>query len=180
MKKLIWSVGLVFIFAGGAGAQARTKQKGRTAARSTARGAMVRDTVVALTSTVAYPARGAALPAQPAIADPTIADPTINTFNNRVFMGARLDNERAIIGLPKIRTGIANGHILFYPTSAATSGTTTGSGVVGTGTSIGNGGMNEAGIGVNGKNPYAGPGIYGTRVISDLRPHTALAKPVKE
>jgi hypothetical protein len=174
MKKLIWCVGMVVFFAGTTEAQTKGKKKVRMATKSVAAQTKTpANTEVSLTSIGSYAARGAGSAERLAI-----ADPTINTFNTRVFTGARMDNERAIIGLPKIRTGLANGHILLYPTTSATSGTNTGSGTVGTGTSIGNVGTNEAGIGVNGKNPYAGPGIYGTRVINDLRPHSALAKPV--
>jgi hypothetical protein len=60
-------------------------------------------------------------------------------------------------------------HIIFHNTTATNSGTATGSGAVGTGSSIGASGTSGATMGVNGKNPYAGPGIYGTRVGNDLR-----------
>ena len=46
--------------------------------------------------------------------------------------------------------------------NAPTIGSSTGPGSVGTGTSIGTMGTSGNGLGVNGKNPYAGPNIYGT------------------
>ena len=106
-----------------------------------------------------------------------IADPAIRVYNNRGFATARPDAGKAIIGIPKWRTGIAHGQVIFYSTTSATSGTSTGSGTVGTGTSLGNVGTSGAGMGVNGKNPYAGPGIYGTRVINDRRTNAAWTKP---
>lgn len=106
-----------------------------------------------------------------------IADPTIQRFNSRAFNEGR-GNGRAIIGIPKIRTGVAHGHLLFYSTNSATPGTNTGTGTVGSGSSLGNVGTNGAGMGVNGKSPNAGPGIYGTRVLSDLRPESKSLKPI--
>ena len=108
----------------------------------------------------------------------TIADPTIRTFNTRAFTNVVPDDEKAIIGIPKIRTGIAHGRILFYPTTSATSGANTGSGTVGTGSSLGIVGTSGAGLGVNGKNPYAGPSIYGTPIVSDIQRPSASSRPV--
>lgn len=91
-----------------------------------------------------------------------ISDPTIRTLNERSF--SRTSPEvlgSGIIGMPKMAYGVANGHILFRSTDAPTSGTSTGSGSVGTGTNVGPMGTAGHAIGVNGKNPYAGPGIYG-------------------
>jgi hypothetical protein len=161
MKRLIMCVTAGCLWIGIATAQNTKKRVGsgrttKTAAKQAAAPARSLDTTVNLTSSGAYQARAAATRLY-------IADPTIRTFNNRVFSGAHIDGEKAIIGIPKLQTGVAHGHILFYPTSSATLGTNTGSGTVGTGTSLGNVGTGERVIGVNGKNPYAGPGMYGTR-----------------
>lgn len=91
-----------------------------------------------------------------------ISDPTIRTLNERASSRTIPEVEGSgIIGMPKLAYGVANGHILFRSTDAPTSGTSTGSGSVGTGTNVGPVGTAGHAIGVNGKNPYAGPGIYG-------------------
>jgi hypothetical protein len=96
-----------------------------------------------------------------------ISDPTIRWFNNRAN-DIKADNGSSVIGMPKLSYGIAHGHLIFHPTAATSSGLSTGSGSVGTGSSIGNVGMSESGIGVNGRNPYAGNAIYGTRTQNEL------------
>jgi hypothetical protein len=96
-----------------------------------------------------------------------IADPTIRWYN--MMYDYRHPNGNSVIGIPKLSNGIAHGRIIFYPTSSAGSGSYTGSGSVGTGSSLGSIGTNGSVIGVNGKNPYAGPGIYGSRVLNDMR-----------
>ncbi|RYY97409.1 MAG: hypothetical protein EOO11_10960 [Chitinophagaceae bacterium] len=95
----------------------------------------------------------------------SIADPKVNFLNGRAT-GVIPDGtvDRPVINMPKLRYGVARGHLLFYNTSAATTGSFTGSGSVGTGSSMGSVGTSGRATGVNGKNPYAGPGIYGNRV----------------
>ncbi|MCW3072978.1 MAG: hypothetical protein JWP69_47 [Flaviaesturariibacter sp.] len=176
MKKLVCSFGILCLCFGTASAQKPSKKKGSNKPVETvshAKRATPADTTFSLTSTSANNAL-----ANRSNTGLYIADPTIQTFNTRVFANLIPDDEQAIIGIPKISTGIGHGRILFYPTTSSTAGTNTGSGTVGTGMSLGNVGTSGRSIGVNGKNPYAGPGIYGTRVISDLRPNSALAKPV--
>jgi hypothetical protein len=93
----------------------------------------------------------------------TITDPTIRTFN-AIANGANIKiGSSGVIGVPKGRYGYANGHLTLLPNGATSSGTTTGSGSVGTGTSPGSIGTIGPGMGVNGRNPYAGPDIRGTR-----------------
>lgn len=97
-----------------------------------------------------------------------IADPTIRTLNERAFSRTVPEIEGSgIIGMPKLAYGVANGHILFRSTDAPTSGTSMGSGSVGTGTNVGPVGTAGHAIGVNGKNPYAGPGIYGLPITDE-------------
>ena len=91
-----------------------------------------------------------------------ISDPLIDALN------ARADGENVklsssgIVGIPKHNYGFADGHIVFHTSGAITSGTSTGSGAVGTGTSLGTFGSTGPGVEVNGKSPYAGAGMYGT------------------
>ena len=63
--------------------------------------------------------------------------------------------------MPKRAYGFANGHISLGTTGAVTSGTQTGSGAVGTGTSLATFGSIGAPMNVNGKSPYAGINMWG-------------------
>lgn len=63
--------------------------------------------------------------------------------------------------MPKRAYGFANGHLLLSTTSATTSGTITGSGSVGTGSSMGSLGTNGPAMELNGKSPYAGSAMWG-------------------
>lgn len=92
-----------------------------------------------------------------------IADPTIKALNLRAAGADINSNVSPIMGMPKATYGIANGKILFRNTTATTSGTTHGSGAVGTGTSLLGVGTAESALGVNGKSPYAGTWLWGDR-----------------
>jgi hypothetical protein len=92
----------------------------------------------------------------------TIADPVIRTLNERATTTNNIDVPGSgILGMPKLAYGIGNGQLIFRSTVAPAIGTSTGSGSVGTGTNVGAIGTAGNTLGVNGKNPYAGPGIYG-------------------
>jgi hypothetical protein len=100
-----------------------------------------------------------------------ISDPTIRTFNQRAFTPMNSDVPGSgVIGMPKLAYGIANGQIIFCTSVAPTVGTSTGSGAVGTGTNVGAVGAGGNVMGVNGKNAYAGPGIYGQPLINVTGP----------
>lgn len=90
-----------------------------------------------------------------------IADPVTRALMEGTN-GADIRRDSEIAGVSKRAYGFANGFIMLRSSGAATSGTVTGSGCVGTGSTPGSAGMHGAGIGVNGKNPYAGVGIWGT------------------
>jgi len=63
--------------------------------------------------------------------------------------------------IPKNAFGFHNGRLLLHTSGATSSGTITGSGAVGTGSSLGNIGSTGSGIGLNGKTPDAGTGMWG-------------------
>ncbi|MFL5771785.1 MAG: hypothetical protein ACJ75F_01420 [Flavisolibacter sp.] len=63
--------------------------------------------------------------------------------------------------IPKNAYGFHNGRLILHTSGATSSGTITGSGVVGTGSSLGNIGSTGSGIGLNGKTPDAGTGMWG-------------------
>ena len=101
----------------------------------------------------------------------TISDPTIRTFNQRAYSTFQMDVPGSgIMGMPKLAYGVANGQIIFRSSVAPTLGTSTGSGAVGTGTNVGALGTGGNVMGVNGKNAYAGPGIYGQPIINTTGP----------
>lgn len=174
MKKVI--VCISFLVIGALGAEAQTKgktgaKKGQiTANRNTLNKAQPNknlnnkdnkssDNTTVLSSIGNYNAYGSADAPSGHL---RISDPTIRTLNERAFSRTTPEiNGSGIIGMPKLAYGVANGHILFRSTDAPTSGTGTGSGSVGTGTNVGPVGTAGQAIGVNGKNPYAGTGIYG-------------------
>jgi hypothetical protein len=100
-----------------------------------------------------------------------ISDPTIRTFNRRASSSFHTDVPGSgIIGMPKLAYGVANGQLIFRSTVAPALGTSTGSGAVGTGTNVGAVGTGGNVMGVNGKNAYAGPGIYGQPIINVTGP----------
>jgi len=91
----------------------------------------------------------------------TVSDPILTTLDARAN-GANIQfNNSGIVGMPKRAYGFANGHILLTTTGAVTSGTQTGSGVVGTGSSLATFGSVGSSMNVNGKSPYAGINMWG-------------------
>ena len=91
----------------------------------------------------------------------SIADPVIIGFNERAKGEALRIPKSPIIGMPKSYYGLAKGHIFLKNSDATSTGGNTGTGSVGTGSSIGPTGTSGQAIGVNGKTPYAAPDIYG-------------------
>lgn len=122
-----------------------------------------KEEVVSLTSTSANQAYSGADTVATAGRRFSIADPTINILNQRASGSNVPVSSSGIVGMPKGTYGFANGKILLRPTTATSSGTLYGSGAVGTGTTIMGVGTGENTLGVNGKNPYAGPWLWGTK-----------------
>ena len=117
------------------------------------------DTAFSLTSASANQAFGNA-PARRF----SIADPLVNTLNQQAAGAETQVSSSGIVGMPKRTYGFANGKILLRNTTATTSGTNYGSGAVGTGTTIMGLGTGENTPGTNGKSPYAGPWIWGSKL----------------
>jgi hypothetical protein len=91
----------------------------------------------------------------------TVSDPLLTILDARAN-GANIQfNNSGIVGMPKRAYGFADGHIVLNSTGAVTSGTQTGSGAVGTGTSLATFGTTGAPMKVNGKSPYAGTSMWG-------------------
>lgn len=91
-----------------------------------------------------------------------IADPTIRMLNAR----ARGENVKisgsGIVGMPNGTYGY--GKVLLSRNTAVSSGTTFGSGAVGTGTTLMGVGAGQNTPGFNGKNPDAGPWFWGSKL----------------
>lgn len=100
-----------------------------------------------------------------------ITDPTVTTLNLRAAGVTAPVSRSRIAGMPKGTYGFANGKLFLRPTTAHSSGTVSGSGAVGTGTTILGVGTGENTPGVNGKNPYAGTWLWGDRLA--IRPTAA-------
>jgi hypothetical protein len=108
----------------------------------------------------------------------SIADPIINALNaNAKGTNIKL-SPSGLIGVPKGTYGFANGKLILYSNNATSTGAITGMGSVGTGSSIGNVGALGPAMGVNGKNPYAGVGSYGTRIPFSIKPITDTGKSI--
>jgi hypothetical protein len=95
-----------------------------------------------------------------------IFDPVVLGMNKKVNGHTIPPDLNAVDVMPKGTYGLANGRIILMPSGARTSGGITGTGGIGTGTSIGIMSTNGPAMQVNGKNPYAAPGIYGDRMIN--------------
>jgi hypothetical protein len=104
----------------------------------------------------------------------TISDPTVLTLNARANGANTPVSKSGIVGMPKRAYGFRNGHVLLYSTGATSSGTITGTGVVGTGSSLGNIGSYGSAIGLNGKSPYAGSTMWGNATGMQI-PHADSA-----
>ncbi|RYZ21788.1 MAG: hypothetical protein EOO16_11685 [Chitinophagaceae bacterium] len=168
MKKLILSAGMVLLLGAGASAQAKKKANAPKRAETP---------TVRLEQSSANAAKA---PVGNARAF-SISDPVVNFYNGRVS-GSIPDEDvsRPVIGMPKLRYGVAHGRLLFYNTTGNSNGGNTGNGSVGTGTSLGSVGTSGVASGVNGKNPYAGPGIYGNRVRLSGSPVTLPPSPMRD
>jgi hypothetical protein len=111
-----------------------------------------------------------------------IADPTIRALNAKANGADVKISNSGIVGMPKGTYGFANGHLTFYTAGAPSSGTITGSGSIGTGSTPGSLGTNGSVLSVNGRNPYSGSSIWGTRITgpaTKLNDSTVLQRSAK-
>jgi hypothetical protein len=91
-----------------------------------------------------------------------IADPILRTLNARANGANSTIDFKELVGVGRGTYGVANGRILLRPTGSTTPGGITGTGSVATGSSPGGPGIHGTVPTVNGKNPYAGPSMWGT------------------
>jgi len=125
---------------------------------------------VSLNSTNTYPAKSNTA----STSTLTISDPILKSLNARANGADIKINKSGIVGMPKSAYGFANGHLMLSTSGSTTSGTQTGSGLVGTGTSLGTFGSAGPALQVNGKSPYAGINMWGNAMnLNVLRPDSS-------
>lgn len=131
---------------------ASTKNKARTTTVTTLQGS---DSLASTTANEAYGESSRPL---------SIADPTIRLLNQRANGSNIQISSSGIVGMPNGAYGLLDGKLLLRLSTATSSGTPYGSGSVATGTTIMGVGTGANTPGLNGKNPYAGPGFWGTKL----------------
>ena len=165
MKKLLVSMCILFVIT--ASAQERknkiNKQPGKTIVTKKSKINTGKDKTtqspVLLSSTNSYMAKsGISVTSNNNF---TISDPTIVALNARANGADVTISNSGIVGMPKRAYGFGNGKLILNSTAATSSGTITGSGAVGTGSSMGSIGSYGPGIGLNGKSPDAGSAMWG-------------------
>jgi len=168
MKRLILCAG-VFIGLLNT-AEAQTKKAASNKSQAAAKSSSTNKNTKKLESTSAYEAKAPALPKSslgwqntPATTNSfRINDPIIRTLNAKAH-GANVPIDfKEFLGVGRGAYGIANGRIMLRPTGSTTSGGITGSGSIATGSTPASAGIHATVPTVNGKNPYAGPGMWGT------------------
>jgi hypothetical protein len=155
MKKWLW---IMCVLGASSGAEAQKKIiKGEQRAVPNAQRKIVDASTTHMQSTRTYAAM-----ANRDTANLFIADPVIQAYNMRSNgANVRLSGS-GVIGMPRGSYGFANGQVLLRSTGATSIGGITGSGSVGTGSTPGSPGTSGSALGVNGKNVYAGPSIWGS------------------
>jgi len=170
MKRIFWCAGILLLINATTVAQTKsnktkTKQavQSKTASKIKAGDKSIPNSgnIETLNTTSGYPAKANTSILVSPQTTYTIKDPILTTFNKRAN-GANISfNKSGIVGMPKRAYGFANGRIILATTGAVTYGTQTGSGAVGTGTSLATFGSIGAPMNVNGKSPYAGINMWG-------------------
>jgi hypothetical protein len=182
MKRIFWCAGILLLINATTLGQAksRTKQtvQSKTVSKNKANAKAISTpgNTITLNITSSHPAKAN----RSILISPqtiyTISDPILTTFNKRAS-GANIPfNKSGIVGMPKRAYGFANGHIILTTTGSVTSGTQTGSGAVGTGTSLATFGSVGAPMNVNGKSPYAGMNMWGNAMNMTITPRDSSVR----
>jgi len=165
MKRMIMCAGIFLLVT--ANAQSQTKLKNEKAKHPQGKTASTNKETLNTTGTSTLNSTGnySAKAITPGLStwknNYSVSDPLLTTLSARAN-GANIQfNKSGIVGMPKRAYGFSNGHIILNSTGAVTSGTQTGSGAVGTGTSLATFGSIGAPMNVNGKSPYAGINMWG-------------------
>ncbi|MBO9681831.1 MAG: hypothetical protein J7502_04030 [Flavisolibacter sp.] len=170
MKRIFWCAGILLLINATTVAQtksskSKTKQavQSKTASKNKAGNKSISKsgTIETFNTTAGYPAKANTSILFSPQTRYTITDPILTTLNKRANGADISFNKSGIIGMPKRAYGFADGKIILATTGAVTFGTQTGSGAVGTGTSLATFGSIGAPMNVNGKSPYAGINMWG-------------------
>jgi hypothetical protein len=164
MKRMILCAGIFLLISANALSQTKSKKQ-RTAEQhknpGSTNNADRSSATLTLNSSGSYDAKGTASGLSTLKSNYVVSDPLLITLSARAN-GANIQfNQSGIVGMPKRAYGFSNGHIILNPSGAVTSGTQTGSGAVGTGTSLATFGSIGAPMHVNGKSSYAGINTWG-------------------
>lgn len=189
MRQVFVCIGILLLLNSNVYSQAKakrtaSKQQPASKARQTNRPAQntvrLSDTAT-LNSTGSYAAKQS-LMRSAATTRFTIGDTLLKTLDARANGADIRFNKSGIVGMPKRAYGFADGRLLLRSTDATTFGTQTGSGAVGTGTSLGTFGSNGPAMSVNGKSPYAGINMWGNARNMNIAPNdsTVRATPLKK
>ena len=165
MKRMIMCAGVFLLVSANALSQTKSKKEGTV---QHDKSPVVTNKVDApsskaltLNSSSSYDAKGSSFGLSTWKNNYVVSDPLLTTLSARAN-GANIQfNHSGIVGMPKRAFGFSNGHIILNPSGAVTSGTQTGSGAVGTGTSLATFGSIGAPMHVNGKSSYAGINTWG-------------------
>jgi len=165
MKRMILCAGFFLLVSANALSQTKSKKESTVQQHknpvATNKGNSGSSNTLTLNSSSSYAAKGTASGLSTWRNNYVVSDPLLTTLSARAN-GANIQfNHSGIVGMPKRAYGFSNGHIILNPSGAVTSGTQTGSGAVGTGTSLATFGSIGAPMHVNGKSSYAGINTWG-------------------
>jgi len=165
MKRMILCAGFFLLVSANALSQTKSKKESTVQQHknpvATNKGNSGSSNTLKLNSSSSYAAKGTASGLSTWRNNYVVSDPLLTTLSARAN-GANIQfNHSGIVGMPKRAYGFSNGHIILNPSGAVTSGTQTGSGAVGTGTSLATFGSIGAPMHVNGKSSYAGINTWG-------------------
>lgn len=193
MKRIFWCAGILLLISTAAQSQIKSKKTktkqaahSQTASNKETKSTPLPSNTITLNTITSYPAKAKAKTKTNTLSvlknNYTISDPILTTLDARANGANIRFNKSGIIGMPKRAYGFANGRITFNTNGAVTSGTQTGSGAVGTGTSLGTFGSMGAPMNVNGKSPYAGINMWGNamNMIITQRDSSVRLTPLKK
>ena len=164
MKRMFLYAGILLLISSSTQAQTKSKKNKKQTVHSrtvSSTKGLATSSATRLNTTVSYPAKANTSILSILKNNYTITDPILTTLNARAKGENIQFNKSGIIGMPKRAYGFANGHLMLSSTGAVTSGTQTGSGTVGTGTSLATFGSIGTSMNVNGKSGYAGINMWG-------------------
>lgn len=182
MKRVLWLAAFLLLVCANVYSQASPKKMkqivhSKTASADKKKSPFTKSSpTVTLNATSSHPAKANTITLLSPQKKYAIADPILTTLNARANGENIQFNKSGIVGMPKHAYGFANGHITLHTTGAVTAGTETGSGSVGTGSSLATYGSIGAPMNVNGKSPFAGVNMWGNAMNLIIAKTDSLAQ----